>query len=143
MVRRVGEETLVTADRITAHYGLSLEAVPAPERQRYEDYAAQATAHVEAHLYRYVDSLPLEAGPRSIRVLAEASALWYGLWCKAVDDGAPNAGALRSAWEGMDEDLIRVLQAMPQQVNTRRVVSAGYRDEVAPYSQSYGVSDIL
>ena len=140
MKREGGTDILVTAGQITAHYGTALASLPEPDRQRYEDYASQANAYVEAHVYRYIDALPMSG---TVRVFAARLAWWYALWCKAIDDGASNAESMQTAWTKMEADLVKVLQARPELVNTRRVVSAGYRDEVTPYSQSYGVSDIL
>ena len=37
----------------------------------------------------------------------------------------------------------KALQAQPTDVAKRRVISNGYKDELPPYSQSWGVGDIL
>ena len=132
----------ITGQNITAHFGTTLTDLPTAEQQRYNDYATQANNSTEAIIYRYVDTIPLSISDEA-RTFAVHLALWYSLWLKATDDGAGNVASLLQAWEKFEERLITVLQSQPKQANTRRMVSNAFPDSVAPYSQSYGLSDIL
>lgn len=133
----------VTGDQIVKHYGVaSVSVLPTDEQQRYNDYAAQANKQTETVIYRYVDTIPL-ATTDEARTYAEGMAFWYAIWLKQADDGANNVPAIKELWEGFKAQLIEVFQSQPKGANTRRMVSNGYPDEVIPYSQSYGLSDIL
>ena len=133
----------VTGDKIVKHYGVaSISVLPTDEQQRYNDYADQANKQTETVIYRYIDTLPL-AGNDEAQTYAEGMAFWYALWLKQADDGANNVPAMKELWEGFKAQLIEVFQSQPKGANTRRMVSNGYPDLVIPYSQSYGLSDIL
>ena len=134
---------LITASDITSHFGVdTVSDLPAQEVRRYENYAEQANAYVDATMYKYVDTLPLLITDE-LRTYAKRTAFGYALWLKAVDDGAQNTEMLGEAWKMFRDDLINVMKSQPKSVNKRRVVSSGYKDSVTPYSQSYGVGDIL
>lgn len=133
----------VTADQIVQHFGIdAVTDLPFAEQARYNQYAAQANKQTEATIYKYVDQLPLDSTDES-RTYAEGMAFWYALWLKQSDDGANNVTALKDLWMGFKQDLISVFQSQPKLVTTRRMVSNGYPDSAPPYSQSYGLSDIL
>lgn len=133
----------VTGDKIVQHYGIAnVAALPSAEQFRYNDYAAQANKQTETVIYKYVDVLPLALTDEA-RTYANGMAFWYALWLKQADDGANNVPAMKELWEGFKAQLIQVFQSQPKGVNTRRMVSNGYPDLVIPYSQSYGLSDIL
>ena len=133
----------VTADKIVQHYGVAnVAALPTAEQFRYNDYATQANKQTETVIYKYIDTLPL-AGNDEALTYAQGMAFYYALWLKQADDGANNITAMKELWEGFRDNLIKVLQSQPKGVNTRRMVSEGYPDVVIPYSQSYGLSDIL
>ncbi len=134
----------VTADEIVGHYGITggVSSLPTAEQQRYTDYSVQANKQTETVIYKYVDSLALESNDEAL-TYAKGMAFWYALWLKQADDGANNIPAMKDLWEGYKNQLIDVLKSQPKNVNTRRMVSNGYPDVVIPYSQSYGLSDIL
>lgn len=136
--------TFVSADTIVKHYGVTggVTSLPTDEQQRYNDYALQANKQTETVIYRYIDKLPL-AGNDEAQTYAEGMAFWYAIWLKQADDGANNVPAMKELWEGFKAQLIEVFQSQPKEANTRRMVSNGYPDLVIPYSQSYGLSDIL
>lgn len=133
----------VTPTQIVKHFGVnSIDDIPTAEQQRYRDYAAQSNSMTEAVIYKYVDTLPLEI-TNEARTYASAMAFWYALWLKATDDGAPNVASLKEMWEGFRENLVKVFMAQPTGATKRTMVSKSYPDSVPPYSQSYGLSDIL
>ena len=137
--------TFVTADQIVAHFGITggVSSLPTAEQQRYNNYAAQANKQTETVIYKYVDELPLNTQDEA-NTYAQGMAFYYALWLKQADDGARNTPNLKEIWEDYQNRLIdSVLKSQPKQVNTRRMVSNGYPDAVPPYSQSYGLSDIL
>ncbi len=133
----------VTADQIVQHYGVAnVAALPTAEQFRYNDYALQANKQTETVIYKYIDTLPLKATDEA-RTYAEGMALYYALWLKQADDGANNVPAMKELWEGFRDNLIKVLKSQPKNATTRTMVSNGYPDVIIPYSQSYGLSDIL
>jgi hypothetical protein len=133
----------VTADNITAHFGVATVAsLPTAEQARYNDYALQANNAVETTIYKYVDELPLLTKDEA-NTYAKQMGLYYALWLKAADDGANNVPQLKEIWENLKAQLIEVFKAQPTAAMRREVVSNGYGPTVPPYSQSYGLSDIL
>jgi hypothetical protein len=66
---------------------------------------------------------------------------------ESVNDALENEGidpdSLKELTKMVKDVDTKVLMAKPEGVNQRRMVSNGYHDEVIPYSQSYGLSDIL
>ena len=133
----------VTPDEITGHFGVtSIDDLPTEKQQRYKDYALQANSQTEAVIYKYIDKLPLKENDEAL-LYAKSMAKWYAFWLKAADDGAPNVAQLKELWEGFKENLIKVFMSQPKQATIRHMVSDGYKDRVTPYSQSYGLSDIL
>ena len=133
----------VTADKIVRHFAVNgIDSLPEGEQARYENYAEQANKATDAVIYKYVDTLPLKITDEA-RTYAEGMAFWYSLWLKATDDGSTNYRELNKMWMRFEEDLIKVFQAQPKQATIRKVVSAGYSDLATPYSQSYGLSEIL
>lgn len=133
----------VTGDQIVQHYGITnVAALPTPEQTRYNNYASLSNKQTETVIYKYIDTIPLPITDEA-RTYAEGMALYYALWLKQVDDGANNVPAMKEMWETFKAQLIQVLQSQPKNVNTRRMVSNGYPDTVIPYSQSFGLSDIL
>lgn len=137
-------ETFVTGDQIVQHFGITaVSSLPTAEQARYNDYAAAANKQTETVIYKYVDVLPLEETDEA-NTYAQGMAFYYALWLKQADDGAPNVSAMKEIWEGQRDNLIKVLQSQPKQATTRTMVSNGYKDDVIPYSQSFGgLSDIL
>jgi hypothetical protein len=135
--------SFVTGDDIVKHFGVSaVTALPTNEQQRYNDYALQANKATETVIYKYVDELPLDSTDEA-RTYAIGMAFYYALWLKQADDGAVNTASMKGIWEGLKEDLIKTLKSQPKSATTRTVVSNAYPDQVVPYSQSYGLSDIL
>lgn len=135
--------TFVTGDQIVAHYGgTTVAALPTAEQARYTNYALLSNKQTETVIYKYVDTIPLPVTDE-VRTYSEGMALYYAIWLKQIDDGANNAAAMKEVWEGFKNQIIQVLKAQPKGVNTRRMVSEGYPDLVIPYSQSFGLSDIL
>jgi len=133
----------ITADDVVKHFGLAnVAALPTSEQQRYNDYAAQANKATETVIYKYIDTIPLETNDEAL-TYARGMALYYALWLKQADDGANNITAMKEIWESYRDDLIKVLKSQPKGATTRRMVSNGFPDLVIPYSQSYGLSDIL
>lgn len=133
----------VTGDDIVKHFGVTaVSALPTNEQQRYNDYALAANKATETVIYKYVDVLPLETDDEA-RTYAIGMAFYYGLWLKQADDGAVNTDSMKAIWEGLKEDLIRTLKSQPKSATTRTIVSEAYGDQVIPYSQAYGLSDIL
>jgi len=136
--------SFVTADQIVQHYGITggVASLPTAEQQRYTNYAVQANKNTEVTIYKYVDTLPLDTADEA-RTYAEGMAFWYALWLKQADDGANNVSSMKELWEGFKNDLIKTLKSQPKSATTRTMVSNGFPDLVIPYSQSYGLSDIL
>ena len=133
----------VTGDQITAHYGVAtVSLLPTAEQARYNDYASQSNLAIEGVVYKYIDTLPLAGNDELLSYLG-GMALQYALLLKQADDGANNVVALENIVKAVELNIIKVMQSQPKEVNTRRMVSDGYPDEVIPYSQSYGLSDIL
>ena len=133
----------VTGDDIVKHFGVTaVAALPTNEQQRYNDYALAANKATETVIYKYVDELPLDSTDEA-RTYAIGMAFYYALWLKQADDGAVNTASMKAIWEGLRDDLIKTLQSQPKSATTRTLVSNGYGPTVVPYSQSYGLSDIL
>ncbi len=134
----------VTADEIVAHYGITggVAALPTEEQQRYTDYATSANRQTETAIYRYIDSLPLDTKDEA-NTYAKGMAFYYALWLKQADDGANNTAQMKEIWEEQKKLLIETIKAQPKDSTTRTMVSNGYEDFPIPYSQSYGLSDIL
>lgn len=132
----------VTADDLVKHYGTTLAALPTAQQQTYTDYALNANRAVSAFLYKWVDKLPLSSGSAALEY-AKGMAFKFAQRLKQVDDGAINSANFDKLYLEDKEAIAKVLMAQPAQVNTRRMVSEGYHDQAPPYSQSYGLSDIL
>lgn len=132
----------VTAAELVQHYGTTLGALPTSQQTRYNNYAENANRAVSQFLYKYVDSLPLDANGAAMSY-SKGMAFKFAQRLKQVDDGAVNTANFDNLYKEDKDAITKVLQARPDQVNTRRMVSNGYPDEVIPYSQSYGLSDIL
>ena len=134
----------VTGDDIVKHFGITggVIALPTNEQQRYNDYALSANKATETVIYKYVDELPLDSKDEA-RTYAIGMAFYYALWLKQADDGAVNTASMKAIWEGLRDDLIKTLKSQPKSATTRTMVSNAYADQVVPYSQSYGLSDIL
>jgi len=133
----------VSGDKITAHYGIAtVSLLPTAEQPRYNNYASLSNLAIEGVVYKYVDKLPLPITDE-LRTYLEGMALQYALLLKQADDGANNVTALDNIVKAVEVNIIKVMQSQPKEANTRRMVSEGYPDEVIPYSQSYGLSDIL
>jgi hypothetical protein len=132
----------VTAAELVSHYGTTLGALPTSQQQRYTDYALNANRAVSAYLYKWVDQLPLDPTGAAISY-AKGMAFKFAQRLKQVDDGAVNTANFENLYKEDKEAITKVLMARPEAVNQRRMVSNGYPDEVIPYSQSYGLSDIL
>ncbi len=135
--------TFVTGDDIVKHFGVTaVAALPTNEQQRYNDYALAANKATETVIYKYVDKLPLDTKDEA-NTYAVGMAFYYGLWLKQADDGAVNTESMKAIWEGLKEDLIKTLKSQPKSATTRTIVSEGYAARVIPYSQAYGLEDIL
>jgi len=132
----------VTADELVAHYGTTLAALPTAQQQRYTDYALNSNRAVSAFLFKWSDQLPLTADSAELSY-SKGMAFKFAQRLKQVDDGAVNTANFENLYKEDKDAISKVLMAKPEQVNTRRMVSNGYPDEVIPYSQSYGLSDIL
>ena len=132
----------VTADELVAHYGTTLAALPTAQQTRYNNYALNANRAVSQFLYKWVDALPLDPNGAAISY-AKGMAFKFAQRLKQVDDGAVNTANFENLYKEDKDAIAKVLMARPEAVNTRRMVSNGYEDEVIPYSQSYGLSDIL
>jgi len=132
----------VTATELVAHYGTTLAALPTAQQTRYNDYAKNANRAVSSYLYKWIDQLPLDPNGAALEY-SKGMAFKFAQRLKQVDDGAVNTANFENLYKEDKEAISKVLMAQPQLVNTRRLVSNGYPDEVIPYSQSYGLSDIL
>lgn len=132
----------VTPDELVAHYGTTLAALPTAQQTRYKDYAKNANRSVSSYLYKWVDQLPLKDDGAALEY-SKGMAFKFAQRLKQVDDGAVNTANFENLYKEDKEAISKVLMAKPEIVNTRRMVSNGYPDEVIPYSQSYGLSDIL
>ena len=132
----------VTADELVSHYGTTLAALPTAQQQRYTDYALNANRAVSAFLFKWVDKLPLDPNGAPLSY-SKGMAFKFAQRLKQVDDGAVNTANFENLYKEDKDAIAKVLMADPQQVNARRIISNGYPDEVIPYSQSYGLSDIL
>ncbi len=132
----------VTADELVEHYGTTLAALPTAQQTRYNNYALNANRAVSSYLYKWVDQLPLDPNEAALEY-AKGMAFKFAQRLKQVDDGAVNTANFENLYKEDKDAITKVLMAKPEIVNTRRMVSNGYPDEVIPYSQSYGLSDIL
>jgi hypothetical protein len=132
----------VTVDELLAHYGTTTGALPANQVTRYDDYVLNANRAVSAFLFKWVDQLPLAVNSAELSY-AKGMAFKFSQRLKQVDDGAVNTANFENLYKEDKEAIAKVLMAKPEQVNTRRMVSNGYPDVIIPYSQSYGLSDIL
>jgi hypothetical protein len=132
----------VTAEELVAHYGSTLAALPLAQQTRYVNYALNSNREVSSFLYRWVDQLPLQTGSAALEY-SKGMAFKYAQRLKQIDDGAVNVVAFEKLYPEDKAMIAEVLKAQPQQVNTRRMIANGYPDIVPPYSQSYGLSDIL
>lgn len=132
----------VTAEQLVNHYGTTMTQLPMARRARYENYATNANREVSAFLYRWVDALPLRTDEAAYQY-ASGMALKYAQRLKQVDDGAANAASFEELYKEDKEVIAAMLRAKPEATTTRRMVSNSYPDRVTPYSQSYGLSDIL
>lgn len=145
----MGKETIpfvltsyVTTDELVAHYGTTLASLPTAQQTRYNDYTLNANRAVSAFLYRWADQLPLTADSAALEY-AKGMAFKFAQRLKQVDDGAVNSANFEKLYTEDKAAIADVLKAQPANVNTRRMVSNGYVDPATPYSQSYGLSDIL
>ena len=75
--------------------------------------------------------------------IAKGIAFKFAQRLKQVDDGSVNSANFDKLYTEDKDSIIKLLKSKPENVNTRRMVSNGYPDTVVPYSQSYGLSDIL
>jgi len=132
----------VTDAQLTAHYGTTLASLPTAQQQTYTDYALNANRAVSAFLYKWVDKLPLDPNGAALEY-AKGMAFKFAQRLKQVDDGAVNTANFENLYKEDKAAIAKVLMAQPQNVNTRKMVSNGYVDPATPYSQSYGLSDIL
>ena len=145
----MGKETIpfvltsyVTATELVEHYGTTLSSLPAAEQTRYNDYALNSNRAVSAFLYKWADQLPLTADTAALEY-AKGMAFKFAQRLKQVDDGAVNSANFEKLYAEDKAAIADVLKAQPANVNTRRMVANGYTDPATPYSQSYGLSDIL
>ena len=132
----------VTATELVAHYGTTFAALPVLQQTRYTNYALNANRAVSGFLYKWVDQLPLDSTGAAMEY-SKGIAFKYAQRLKQVDDGSANAADFKDLYIEDKEVIAKVLMAQPQDVNARRMVSNGYPETVVPYSQSYGLSDIL
>ena len=132
----------VTAEQLVSHYGQTLASLPSAQQTRYENYALNANRAISSFLYRWVDSLPLPDGTAALEI-CKGMAFKFAQRLKQVDDGAVNTADFEKLYTEDKEAVARLLMAQPHASNTRRIVSEGYGDRAPPYSQSYGLSDIL
>jgi hypothetical protein len=133
----------VTGDDVVKHFGVAnVAALPTNEQQRYNDYALAANKATETVIYKYLDTLPLDTKDEA-NTYAVGMAFYYALWLKQADDGAVNTDSMKNIWEGLKEDLIKTLKSQPKSATIRTMVSNAFEDTVFPYSQSYGLRDIL
>ena len=75
--------------------------------------------------------------------IAKGIAFKFAQRLKQVDDGAVNTANFENLYKEDKDAIKKVLMSQPENVNTRTMVSNAYPDEIIPYSQSYGLSDIL
>lgn len=132
----------VTATELVAHYGQTLASLPANQQTRYNNYALNSNRAVAGFLYKWVDSLPLPTTGAALEI-SKGMAFKFAQRLKQVDDGSANSANFDTLYLEDKETISKLLMAQPQNVNTRRMISNGYPDLVIPYSQSYGLSDIL
>jgi hypothetical protein len=132
----------VTADELVAHYGTTLAALPTNQQTRYNNYVLNANRAVSAFLYKWVDQLPLSATEAAFSY-AQGMAFKFAQRLKQVDDGSVNSVDFEDLYKEDKDAIAKVLMAKPEGVNQRRMIANGYPDEVIPYSQSYGLSEIL
>ncbi len=132
----------VTSTELVAHYGTTLAALPTAQQTRYNNYAKNANRAVDGFLYRWVDKLPLKVDGAAMEI-AKGIAFKFAQRLKQVDDGAVNTANFENLYKEDKDAIKKVLMSQPENANTRTMVSNAYPDEIIPYSQSYGLSDIL
>lgn len=118
------------------------EQLPRERINKFKQWVNDGNRKVEATLYPYTDVLPLNKLKEEF-TYAKSLGFNYALWKKLITEGAENAPSQKQAWESDRNDLIRLMQAQPQQSNVRTVISNDYKETFIPFSQSYGLSDFL
>ena len=135
--------SFVTSDQIVQHYGVNaVTDLPTLQQARYNNYATLSNRAIEGAIYKYIDELPLQSTDE-LRTYLQGMSLHYAILLKQADDGANNVTALDKIVQDVEARIIKVAQSQPKTATTRSMVSNGYPDTVIPYSQSYGLSDIL
>jgi len=110
---------------------------------KYKDWVNNANRTVETALYKYNDNIPIPKTSESF-TYCKTMAMHWAQYEKAADEGAPNIKAKENLWKMDKEHLIQTLKAQPQQSTTRVVLGSDFsEDELDPYSQTYGVKDLL
>lgn len=136
----------LTLSEFLNYYGVtdaSTQALNGAILTKYKDWVNNANRTVETAVYPFNDSIPIDKGSESF-TYAKSMALHWAQYEKAADEGSPNAKTKKELWTMDKEMLINTMKAQPQQTTTRTVVSSDFKtDEIRPYSQTYGVSDLL
>jgi len=110
---------------------------------KYKDWVRNANNTVETALYKFNDQIPLDKLSESY-AYAKSMALHWAQYEKAADEGSSNAKAKENLWKMDKAHLIETLKAQPQKVTQREVTASNFTDnEIHPYSQTYGVGDLL
>lgn len=128
------------------YYGITDEAIqklPGAIVTKYKDWVANANRTVESALYKYNDQIPLAKTSESF-TYAKSMALHWAQYEKAADEGSPNIKAKETLWKMDKTHLIETMQSQPQKTTIRQVTSSNFLDQsLPPYSQTYGVGDLL
>ena len=128
------------------YYGLdaaAIDALPGATVIKYKDWVNNANRTVETALYKFNDQIPLDKSSESF-TYAKTMAMHWAQYEKAADEGSPNMKAKENLWKMDKIHLIETMKAQPQKSTIREVTSSRFEDDsLPPYSQTYGVGDLL
>lgn len=138
--------TYYSLDDFLKFFGLSqteIDNLSDEIKERYVQMVNAGNKQVETALYKYNDQIPLDSDDEAFEY-AEAMAREWALYLKASAESSPSKQDKLDSYNLNKEQLISVLQAQPQQTTIRKVTSSDFtQDEIRPYSQTFGVGDLL
>lgn len=111
-------------------------------KHKYEIWVNEANRKVESALYPYADSLPLDKNSEEF-AFAKSMAINYVRWQKALSEAADNANGYYKSYMDDRTDLKKVMKSQPTGSTKRHVSGTSFEERVVPYSQSFGLGDLL
>lgn len=136
----------LTLTEFLNYYGIKdeqIQTLPGATVTKYKDWVNNANTTVEKALYKYNDQIPIAKDSESF-AYAKAMAMHWAQYEKAADEGSPNAKVKKELWQQDRELMIETLKAQPQKTTQREVTASNFTEnELYPFSQTYGVQDLL